>query len=118
MELTWTKLISFNRSLVEQIKTEPGVFRLAYKATDGAFYTFYVGSANKSLREDLLSILDGKLDNICVKIHLENLECFFRYTIIGLEEERKNVLKTVYDHFKPKCNASISGGQNIEINFS
>jgi hypothetical protein len=118
MELKWSKLVPLNQSSIEQIETKPGIFRLAYKAADGAHYVFYVGSTSKSIKEELSNVISGTLNNPCVKIHLENLECFFRYAFIENTEDLNDILKTIYEHFKPKCNLEIPGGKIVTINFN
>lgn len=116
-QLEWSKLSPLDLSIISNIGSKPGVYRLAYKASDGSFYVFYVGRADKSIKEELTKFASKETDNPCVKTHLENLECYFRHAFIEDQKTRQNVERTVYDHFKPKCNLETPNGESIDINF-
>ncbi len=118
MTLSWSKLQLLTSALIGNIPNEAGIYRLTYKATDGSYYAFYVGRSETSIKEDLGVITKGKTDNPCIKSHLENLECYFRYALVKDPEERKNAERSIYDHFKPKCNLEIPGGQLVEVNLN
>ena len=53
-----------------------------------------------------------------MKIYLANLECSFKYITVEGKEEIDNTLKTVYEHFNPKCNPDIPTGKVIDININ
>jgi|SRR3989344_1799560 len=116
LNLTWSPLLLFIQSSLNQIDSGAGVYRLSYKSADGSYYVFYVGKADKSLKEDLVSVLLNT-SNPCLKTHLSNLECYFRYAVVADKEERKNIEKTLYDHFGgPKCNLEIPLGEKVSVN--
>lgn len=115
-KLLWTKLQPLDPSVIKDVDSKPGVYRLIYKSSDGSFYAFYIGRADKSVREELTKIAFKDADNPCIRTHLENLECYFRYTYIEDDKARMNVHKTAYDHFKPKCNLETPKGEFIPIN--
>lgn len=113
-QITWSKLSPLDLSVINTLESKPGVFRLSYKSADGSYYVFYVGRTDTSIKEALAEILSDT-NNVCIKTHLNNLECYFKYVLIDDSTTRRNVERTVYEHFKPKCNTEAPSGQIIEI---
>lgn len=118
MQLTWPKLQSLNQSVISTQSQKAGVYRLSYKSADGSFYVFYVGNATTSLRDSLLWHISENEENVCIKTTIKNLECYFKISEVSGEEDRLNIVKTMGDHFKPKCNLQNLEGKTIEINFN
>lgn len=116
IKLEWSNLLPLDLSVINNIDPKPGIYRLAYKASDGSYYVFYVGRA-ESVREDLIKLASKDTDNPCVKTHLENLECYFRYALVTDEKTRRDVERSIYEHFRPKCNIEVPVGESMEINY-
>lgn len=115
--LNWNKLQLLNNENIDKVEEKPGVYRLSYKSADGHIYVFYVGIANKSLKESLKTYISGNIDNLCIKSYIDNLECYFKYSVIEDEELRKNTHRSLYAHYAPKCNLEIPSGTIIDINY-
>lgn len=116
--INWSQTSPLIQTSVEAIEAKPGIYRLSYQSAEGSLYVFFVGRSDTSLKDDLLKLIYKETENICIKTHLENLECYFRYVIIEDEDTRKNFERTLYDHFKPKCNLDVPTGNLIELNLS
>lgn len=115
--LNWSKLQLLNNESIDSVEEKPGVYRLSYKSADGPIYVFFVGKTDKSIKESLKNHLSGNIDNLCIKSYVDNLKCYFKYSIIEDEELRKNTHKSSYAHYSPKCNLDIPSGMIIDINF-
>ncbi|MDP3769718.1 MAG: hypothetical protein Q8R40_02165 [bacterium] len=118
LELTWSNLQSLDQATISSQSQKAGVYRLSYKSADGSFYVFYVGNAPESLRDSLMKHISEIEDNICIKTTIKNLECYFKISEVSNEEDRLNIVKTIGDHFKPKCNLQKLEGETIEINLN
>ena len=114
--LEWYRLQPLDLPLIGALRDTPGVFRLSYKSADNQFYVFFVGTAPSSLKEELRRIL-VQTENSCIKTHLDNLECYFRFAYLPSDMVANDIERTLYEKFKPRCNLSVPGGQIIEINF-
>lgn len=115
--LSWNKLQLLNNENIDRLEEKPGVYRLSYKSADGNIYVFYVGIAQRSLKESLKIYISGNITNICIKSHLENLECYFRCAVIEDEKLRRDAHRTLYSRYSPKCNLEIPSGELIDINY-
>lgn len=115
MKLNWSPLIAFNQENIDKISNISGVYRLSYKSVDGNYYVFYIGRSDDSINTSLNAHLNNLIDNPCIKAHLNNLPCYFRFVQVENTEERKNIEKTLYSIYNPKCNLNIPEGKIIEI---
>ena len=115
--LTWSSLQLLESSIIDNLPQEAGVYRLSYKSADGPYYVFYVGQAD-NIRERLTQHLNGINTNPCVTTYIKNLKCYFVYTLIAESNLRKDIERTNYDHFKPKCNVQMPAGNFIDINYN
>ena len=118
MKLTWSKLLPLNETVILSQPAKAGIYRLSYKSADGSYYVFYVGNANTSLKESLARHISGNEENICVKTTIKNLECYFKIAEISNSKERLDAVRTMIEHFKPKCNPPQTVGEVIDINFN
>lgn len=119
MKLTWSKLLPLNEAVVSSQSQNSGVYRLSYKSADGSYYVFYVGDAQSSLKESLTGHISEGEENVCVKTTKKNLECYFRVAEISGVQDRTNIVRTMIEHFKPKCNTpQTTEGKFVEINFN
>ena len=118
MELTWSKLLPLNETVILSQPVKAGVYRLSYKSADGSYYVFYVGNADISLKDSLTRHISENEENICIKTTIKNLECYFKVTEINNPAERVNAIRTMIEHFKPKCNPPQTAGEVVDINFN
>ena len=119
MQLTWSKLLPLNKEIISNIPPKAGVYRLSYKSAEGPIYVFYIGRANASLKDTILSHLSSSENNICIKTYITNLECYFKYAEVSTEAERLDCEKSLYVHYSPKCNTDVPKGKIIEdLNFT
>jgi len=68
-------------SVSKKAPKEPGVYVLVYRAADGKTYVFYVGQS-LDLQERLLDHLGEWEPNGCIRLYVENYDCFFRFVIV------------------------------------
>lgn len=117
LTLHWTKLLSLDQSIINTQDFGPGVYRLSYKSADGSYYVFYIGRSDASVKERLLQHISESEENLCIKINIKNLECYFKFAPVDDQTERENIERTLYEHFKPRCNNREPEGEFVEINF-
>ncbi len=99
----WSSRYSYTEANVKKYApTSGGVYRLIYKKGDG-FYVFYVGKA-KNLQERLLQHLQPSEPNACIKRHLREYDCFFRFIEIDSASERDRIEQEQIKKFNPTCN--------------
>lgn len=79
-----------------------GVYRLIYKKGE-KYYVFYVGQSN-NLNRRLHEHLGAGEKDACIKRHLKNYECYFRFIQIDSEEERDRVEQSQIRKYDPPCN--------------
>jgi len=115
--LNWSELQLLESSIINSVPSVSGVYRLSYKSADGPYYVFYVGQAD-NLKERLMQHLNGTNTNSCVATYIKNLKCYFVYTAISETNLKKDTERTIYDHFKPKCNIQLPEGNRIDINYN
>lgn len=118
-ELTWTKLVLFNKESIESLPNDlPGVYRLSYEADDGDRYVFYVGQS-ENIRDRLLEHLSSDEENVCIKNYLSTKKCFFRYAEISEASIRNATERQTYKHYEPACNdKEPEGRDDIKLNLS
>jgi excinuclease UvrABC nuclease subunit len=79
-----------------------GVYRLSYKKDD-KYYVFYVGQSN-NLQRRLLEHLSASETDLCIKRHLRDYDCFFRFIEISSLDERSRVEREQINEYDPDCN--------------
>jgi len=115
-KIKWTKFSPLDEQTVEKLENNlMGVYRLTYLSTDGSHYVFFVSNSEKSIKDTLKHHLSSDDSNACIKSHLRNLKCFFRYAETE-KKDLKNITRTIYEHFNPKCNLEVPEGEKIEVN--
>ncbi len=117
LKLDWSSLREYTETNVyTYAPTSGGVYRLSYKSND-KYYVFYVGQAS-SLKERLLQRLAVTEPDACIKRHLRNYSCYFRYAEVASIAGRNGAERALYDHFdKPTCNDMAPPGPPADINF-
>lgn len=101
--ITWSELRKYNEENVKKVVPtgKEGVYRLSYQKEE-RYIIFYVGRGN--LQERLSAHLQPSESNECIKQHLKDYDCYFRFAIIEDEKDRMDVEWWMVKHYKPKCN--------------
>ena len=79
-----------------------GVYRLIYQTDDG-HYVFFVGQSD-DLQKRFCEHLNPSEPNQCIKTHLQNYRCYFRFIEIAAQTERGRIEKTQIVRYQPPCN--------------
>ena len=118
-KLTWTKLVAFNATNVDAIKSAlPGVYRISYKADDDNYYVFYVGQA-EDIKQRLHEHLLPSETNICIRNRVEKGNCAFRYAEITKDYIRNAAEQQMFKHYQPSCNEKEpSGRDDVTVNLT
>lgn len=99
----WSERYSYNDTNVNKYaSSKGGVYRLIHKENEN-FYVFYVGQSN-DLKRRLLEHLCPSEPDKCIKRHLRDYTCYFRFTEIASQPERDKVERQQIDEYKPTCN--------------
>jgi len=100
---TWSNRNSYSKANVQKyVPLTSGVYRLIYKTGD-KYYVFYVGQSN-NLERRLLEHLSSGEEDLCIKRHLRDYECFFRFVEISSLNERNRVEREQIEEYTPSCN--------------
>lgn len=99
----WSNLYSYTEQNVKKYAPPiGGVYRLSCKK-NGKYYVFYVGQSN-NLERRLLEHLSPSETDSCIKRHLRDYDCFFRFIEISSLDERNRVERDQIDKYDPPCN--------------
>lgn len=99
----WSSRYNYNSTDVNRYApSNGGVYRLIYKRTE-KFYVFYVGQSN-DLKRRLLEHLSPSEPDTCIKRHLRDYTCYFRFIEIASQSERDKVERQQIQEYKPSCN--------------
>lgn len=99
----WSNLYPYTKANVQKYAPlTGGVYRLSYKKNSDCF-VFYVGQSN-NLERRLLEHLSSSEIDICIKRHLRDYSCFFRFIEISSQDERNRIEREQIDKYNPDCN--------------
>ena len=99
----WSNRYSYTEANVQKYAPlTAGVYRLIYKRGDN-YYVFYVGQSD-NLERRLLDHLRPSEPDACIKRHLREYDCFFRFIEISSLDERNRVEREQIDEYNPPCN--------------
>ena len=99
----WSTRYSYTENNVERYApTSGGVYRLIYQSGD-KFYPFYIGRSNDLRRRLLEHISPSEVDS-CIKRHLRNNTCFFRFVTISSKTDRITEEQAQIREYNPNCN--------------
>lgn len=99
----WSSRYNYNSTDVNRYApSNGGVYRLIHKRTE-KFYVFYVGQSN-NLKRRLLEHLSPSESDTCIKRHLRDYTCYFRFIEIASQSERDKVERQQIQEYKPSCN--------------
>jgi len=117
LKVNWSSVLEYTESnVLGYAPKKGGVYGLSYESGD-EFPMFYVGQAS-DLQERLLQHLSVSEPDACIKNHVRNYKCYFRYAKVASIDDRNGVERALYDHSnKPTCNVITPLGPPIDINF-
>ena len=121
--LDWSPVLEYSeRNVIMYAPPDGGVYCLSYQSDD-EHMVFYVAQA-PSLEERLLQHLPATEPNDCIKRHLQNYKCSFRFAKIGNRfaetatiVKRNGAERALYDKYQPTCNDVVPPGPPIDITF-
>lgn len=100
----WSNRYSYTETNVKQYATlTAGVYRLIYKKGED-YFVFYVGQSNNIERRLLEHLSTSEADS-CIKRHLRDYDCFFRFIEISSLDERNRVEREQIEKYDPTCNS-------------
>lgn len=104
IQITWSKLIQFDKESIEKLGDGGGVYRISKKAPDGKYYVFLVGSS-ENIKEKLLSHISDDEKNIDLKdFLLRGGDFSFKYAVIKEKDTREAVERQMYKRYVPEYN--------------
>jgi len=116
LKLSWSSVLEYTESnVLRYAPKEGGVYRLSYKSGD-KLPMFYVGQAS-DLEERLLRHLSATEPDDCIRRHVRDYKCYFRYAKIASIQNRNCAERALYDEYKPTCNTVAPPGPPCDINF-
>jgi len=116
LKLNWSSRYEYTGSNVNvYAPTGGGVYRLVHKSGD-EYYVFYVGQA-ANIDERLRQHLAATEPDACIKRHLRDYTCYFRYAMVSSLTDRNGAERALYDQYKPTCNNVSPPGLPADINF-
>ncbi len=99
----WSSRHSYTEANVRKYApTSGGVYRLIYKSKE-KHPVFYVGQSD-NLERRLLEHLSPSEPDACIKRHLRDYDCFFRFIEVSSSSERDKVEQEQIDKYNPDCN--------------
>jgi len=99
----WSNMYSYTEANVKKYApTSGGVYRLINKSGE-KYYVFYVGQSN-DLERRLLEHLSSSEPDSCIKRHLRDYDCYFRFIEVSSASERDRVEKEQINKYEPDCN--------------
>ena len=101
----WTVRYSYTQENVNSYAPlKAGVYRLVYHSGD-KYYVFYVGQSD-NLRQRLTVHLNDSEPNACLKKHIQDYSCYFRYLEVGTKAEMDKIEAEQIKEYSPSCNAT------------
>ena len=99
----WSSRHSYTEANVRKYApTSGGVYRLIYKSKE-KHPVFYVGKSD-NLERRLLEHLSPSEPDACIKRHLRDYDCFFRFIEASSASERDRIEKEQIKEYSPSCN--------------
>ena len=99
----WSSRYSYTEDNVRRYApTSGGVYRLINKSGE-KHYVFYVGQSD-NLERRLLEHLSASEPDACIRRHLRDCSCFFRFIEVASQSERDRIEKARIEEYKPSCN--------------
>lgn len=96
----WTNRYRYIQENVDShVPSKPGIYRLIYHSGD-KYYVFYIGQSD-NLQQRLGEHLNSSEPNVCIKKHLKDYTCYFRYIEISTQAERDKIEKEQIEEYSP-----------------
>ena len=123
LRLDWSPVLDYTELKVTMYApSDGGVYCLSYQSGNEQT-TFYVGQA-PNLLEGLRAHLSATEPNACIKRHVQDYKCSFRYAKIGNRfaeaatiANRNSVERALYDKYQPTCNDAAPSAAPVDVNF-
>jgi len=123
LRLDWSPVLDYTELKVTlHAPSDGGVYYLSYQSDNGNT-VFYIGKA-PNLMEGLRAHLSADESNACIKRHLQDYKCSFRYAKIGNRfateatiANRNGAERALYDNYQPTCNEVVPTADPMDINF-
>ena len=117
LQLEWKGYYSYNAENLDKVPSDAGVYKISVKLKNERLKPFYVGQAN-DLKDRLSDHLQDYEPNDCVKKHVRDYICHFKYALVSRQSDRDGAERALYQHYKPECNDpdAIPSGPDLEIN--
>jgi predicted GIY-YIG superfamily endonuclease len=114
--LVWSKFHRFTSgNVLNYTPWSGGVYILWVQLNSGNWICYYVGQA-ENLKQRLSDHLSNIETNICIKRKVREQIVGFETANVSKQNDRDGIVKFLYDHFKPECNAIDPGGKPIAVN--
>jgi excinuclease UvrABC nuclease subunit len=99
----WSERYLYNEANVKRFApSNGGVYRLINQ--DGEkYHVFYVGQSD-NLERRLLEHLNSSEPNTCIKRHLREYGCYFRFVQVSYQSDRDKIEKEQIEEYRPSCN--------------
>mgnify|MGYP001597393465 CR=1 FL=1 len=119
IQLDWQGYHKYTAENVQNYApTGAGVYKIAFKQTDGKLKVRYVGQTN-----DIDRRLNEHLDidneqHECLVERLGKYNAEFSFAEVSTQSDRDGAEKALYEHYQPTCNDrdAIPNGPDLEIN--
>jgi len=99
----WSSRHPYNEENVRKYApTGGGVYRLIYKKGE-EFFVFYVGQS-ENLERRLLEHLDPNEPDACIRRHVREHSCYFRWLEVSSAAERDRIEREQIKKYTPTCN--------------
>lgn len=100
---TWSSRYRYGETEVKKYAPKTGgVYRLLFRRGE-KYYVLYVGQSN-DLRRRLLQHLSADEPDVCIKRHLRDYSCYFRFLQLSSKSDRDRVEQEQIDKYDPVCN--------------
>ncbi len=104
MNLNWQTHQPYTQTTVSNFAPEKaGVYILWVQLMSNSWKCFYVGQAD-NLKKRLLEHLSSNEDNPCIKNKVSKFVCGFSFALVPRQDDRDEIEKYLYEHYKPECN--------------
>ena len=99
----WTDRYKYSEENVNaHIPQVGGVYRLLYHS-ENKYYVFYVGQTD-NLKRRLFEHINTSEPDECIKKHIVNHSCYFRYLEVNSQPERDRIEGQQINEYNPSCN--------------
>jgi excinuclease UvrABC nuclease subunit len=99
----WSERYPYTEANVQRYApVSGGVYRLINKSGDN-YCVFYVGQSD-NLQRRLLEHLAPSETNACIRRHLREYSCFFRFLEVSSSQERSRIEQEQIKEYDPTCN--------------